>query len=131
WPAGTRGSVTFDDDEVTLDLLDSSGMGTFTRVAGDEGGGAEASGGRPAPLRAGPAGSAPSRGSPPTCAARVDQSPSASPGIAYTLAAHLGPGTPQAWRPGSARGQRGADALDVHRVEVRGPPGGAVVFVDD
>src|SRR5699024_1064251 len=70
-------------------------------------------------------------GSPPTCAARVDQSPSASPGIAYTLAAHLGPGTPQAWRPGSARGQRGADALDVHRVEVRGPPGGAVVLVDD
>ena len=45
WPAGTRGSVTFDDDEVTLDLLDSSGLGTFTRVAGDEEGGAEVSDG--------------------------------------------------------------------------------------
>lgn len=33
WPAGSRGSVIFDDDdELTIDLLDDNGWGTFTRV---------------------------------------------------------------------------------------------------
>ncbi|MFL0578201.1 serine hydrolase [Dietzia sp. 179-F 9C3 NHS] len=32
WPAGSRGSVTFDDDEVRVDLLDRAGQGTFTRI---------------------------------------------------------------------------------------------------
>lgn len=36
WPAGTRASVIFDDDEVTLTLLDGHGLGTFTRVAPDD-----------------------------------------------------------------------------------------------
>ncbi|GAA1701791.1 serine hydrolase [Dietzia cercidiphylli] len=37
WPPGSRGSVTFDDDEVTVELLDGNGLGTFTRApAGDE-----------------------------------------------------------------------------------------------
>ena len=37
WPPGSRGSVEFDDDEVTVDLLDVNGLGTFTRApAGDE-----------------------------------------------------------------------------------------------
>ncbi|MET3861343.1 CubicO group peptidase (beta-lactamase class C family) [Dietzia sp. 2505] len=37
WPPGSRGSLTFDDDEVTVDLLDGNGLGTFTRApAGDE-----------------------------------------------------------------------------------------------
>lgn len=36
WPAGSRGSVTFDDDEVRVDLLDRAGQGTFTRVEDDE-----------------------------------------------------------------------------------------------
>ena len=32
WPPGSRGSVRFDGDEVTIDLLDADGFGTFTRV---------------------------------------------------------------------------------------------------
>ncbi|MBB1023741.1 MULTISPECIES: serine hydrolase [unclassified Dietzia] len=32
WPPGSRGSVTFDDDEVTVELLDGNGLGTFTRA---------------------------------------------------------------------------------------------------
>ena len=32
WPAGSRGSVTFEGDEVTVSLLDEAGEGTFTRV---------------------------------------------------------------------------------------------------
>jgi hypothetical protein len=35
WPPGSRGSVTFDGDTVTVELLDGNGLGTFTRV-GDE-----------------------------------------------------------------------------------------------
>lgn len=36
WPPGSRGSVTFDGDEMTVELLDTNGLGTFTRVGGDE-----------------------------------------------------------------------------------------------
>lgn len=36
WPAGTRGSVGFDDDELTIELLDRHGLGTFTRVEQDD-----------------------------------------------------------------------------------------------
>lgn len=32
WPRGSRGSVTFDGDTVTVELLDADGLGTFTRV---------------------------------------------------------------------------------------------------
>lgn len=32
WPPGSRGSVTFDGDTVTVELLDLDGPGTFTRV---------------------------------------------------------------------------------------------------
>lgn len=32
WPPGSRGSVTVDGDEVTIDLLDGNGLGTFSRV---------------------------------------------------------------------------------------------------
>ena len=32
WPAGSRGTVTFAGDTVTVDLLDANGLGTFTRV---------------------------------------------------------------------------------------------------
>ncbi|MDX2357973.1 serine hydrolase [Dietzia sp. PP-33] len=43
WTPGSRGSVVFDGDEVTVELLDGNGLGTFTRApAGDEPGGAEA-----------------------------------------------------------------------------------------
>lgn len=41
WPVGTRGSVVFDDDEVTVDLLNRRDLGTFTRV---DDGGADANG---------------------------------------------------------------------------------------
>ena len=41
FPAGSRGSVIFDDDDadttVTLSLLDENGLGTFTRVGGEGG----------------------------------------------------------------------------------------------
>ncbi|MFN3602085.1 MAG: serine hydrolase [Dietzia sp.] len=37
WPPGSRGSVTFDDDEVTVELLDGNGLGTFTRAPTDDG----------------------------------------------------------------------------------------------
>ncbi|MDV8001088.1 serine hydrolase [Rhodococcus sp. IEGM 1408] len=33
WTPGSRGSVTFNGDRVTLDLLEGNGLGTFTRVA--------------------------------------------------------------------------------------------------
>ncbi|EYT64900.1 beta-lactamase [Dietzia sp. UCD-THP] len=36
WPPGSRGSVTFDDDEVTVDLLDRDGLGTFTRAPAED-----------------------------------------------------------------------------------------------
>ncbi|KAA0919212.1 serine hydrolase [Dietzia sp. ANT_WB102] len=36
WPPGSRSSVTFDGDRVTVELLDSNGLGTFTRVDVDE-----------------------------------------------------------------------------------------------
>lgn len=32
WPAGTRGSLLFDDDEMTINLLDANGLGTFVRA---------------------------------------------------------------------------------------------------
>lgn len=32
WPPGSRGSVTFDGDTVTVELLDADGLGTFSRV---------------------------------------------------------------------------------------------------
>ena len=32
WPPGSRGSVTFRGDTVTVELLDANGLGTFTRV---------------------------------------------------------------------------------------------------
>lgn len=32
WPPGSRGSVTFRDGTVTVELLDTDGLGTFTRV---------------------------------------------------------------------------------------------------
>ncbi|MGN0100255.1 MAG: serine hydrolase domain-containing protein [Dietzia sp.] len=32
WPRGSRGSVTFEGDAVTVELLDANGLGTFTRV---------------------------------------------------------------------------------------------------
>lgn len=32
WPPGSRGSVTFDGDTVTVELLDADGLGAFTRV---------------------------------------------------------------------------------------------------
>lgn len=35
WTPGSRGSVTFDDDEVTVDLLDGNELGTFTRAGAD------------------------------------------------------------------------------------------------
>ncbi|MBC7307251.1 MAG: hypothetical protein H5T80_10065, partial [Dietzia sp.] len=36
WPRGSRGSVTFEGDTVTVELLDANGLGTFTRVDADE-----------------------------------------------------------------------------------------------
>ena len=36
WPRGSRGSVTFEGDTVTVELLDANGWGTFTRVDADE-----------------------------------------------------------------------------------------------
>ncbi|MEH6819314.1 MAG: serine hydrolase [Dietzia psychralcaliphila] len=42
WPPGSRGSVTFDDDEVTVELLDGNGLGTFTRAPADDEPGATA-----------------------------------------------------------------------------------------
>lgn len=36
WPRGSRGSVTFEGDTVTVELLDTNGLGTFTRVDTDE-----------------------------------------------------------------------------------------------
>lgn len=38
WTPGSRGSVTFDGDRVTVDLLDGNGLGTFFRVAQPESG---------------------------------------------------------------------------------------------
>ena len=35
WPAGSRSSVVFDDDTVTIDLLNSNGWGDFARVGDD------------------------------------------------------------------------------------------------
>ena len=36
WPRGSRGSVAFEGDAVTVELLDGNGLGTFTRVGADE-----------------------------------------------------------------------------------------------
>ncbi|EFV90754.1 beta-lactamase, partial [Dietzia cinnamea P4] len=36
WPRGSRGSVTFEGDTVTVELLDANGLGTFTRVDADD-----------------------------------------------------------------------------------------------
>lgn len=39
WTPGSRGSVVFDEDEVTVELLDGDGLGTFTRAPAEDGSG--------------------------------------------------------------------------------------------